>query len=147
MLTSFYLLILLELRVPKIRDTLSYLTLLVCLVLFNFQGPISLPPREAALLLYHTLFSLSSSFLRSFSSLSESFSSLTHPVRFVNYFFLLFFFFFAVSSVSLSTACLSYHIPSLLSTPFLNYFLFFSFLKYTMFFDILYSTFISNLFH
>ena len=62
----FYLLILLELRVPKIRDTLSYLTLLVCLVLFNFQGPISLPPREAALLLYHTLFSLSSSFFEKF---------------------------------------------------------------------------------
>ena len=39
----FFFLILLELRVPKIRHTFLYFTLLVCLVLFNFQGPISLP--------------------------------------------------------------------------------------------------------
>ena len=38
-----FILILLELRVPKIRHTFLYFTLLVCLVLFNFQGPISLP--------------------------------------------------------------------------------------------------------
>ena len=38
-----FILILLELRVPKIRHTSLYFTLLVCLVLFNFQGPISLP--------------------------------------------------------------------------------------------------------
>ena len=36
----FFFLILLELRVPKIRHTFLYFTLLVCLVLFNFQGPI-----------------------------------------------------------------------------------------------------------
>lgn len=50
----FFFLILLELRVPKIRHTFLYFTLLVCLVLFNFQGPI-LPPLSRQLSYFTTL--------------------------------------------------------------------------------------------
>ena len=50
----FFFLILLELRVPKIRHTFLYFTLLVCLVLFNFQGPIQ-PPLSRQLYYFTTL--------------------------------------------------------------------------------------------
>ena len=124
----FFFLILLELRVPKIRHTFLYFTLLVCLVLFNFQGPIQ-PPLSRQLYYFTTLLLLCQVvFLRSCFPLGKLFQfNISFSV--CQLLFSSLFLFLAASRLPLSTACLSYHIFPPLVNIFFLFILFFLFLE------------------